>query len=373
MTGFQYFNNRLKQAALQIRASWKDALSAGAASGIAWSISQSILGHLHPIFAAMSALICLAPGLPNHGRQAIHVLIGVATGVLVGEATLLLLPPMPTEIRIALVGFTGLLIASGYAVIPAIIIQAGVSAIMVFAMGAEVAGFTRLIDVMVGTGIGLLFSQVLFTPNQIKVLRISVERFFHELANNFTLAADALDRRDAAVAYRALNSCGRTHTALVALISSIDIARDNARWSLRGRLSSREVTTLALRYDQTGIRLYASTLLFCEALVNGLKKQREQPPEWLSEAVRLGAGNCCFLAGEVKKHHEFIKPDRSSREEMPLAWRDCIKGLELVENTLARFYKSKTRRSRLQSFRKRRIINTVRAELESRKQYKTDI
>jgi uncharacterized membrane protein YgaE (UPF0421/DUF939 family) len=140
----------------------------------------------------MSAMICLAPGLPNHGRQAVYLLVGVATGVLVGE-TSLLLPPMLTEIRIALVGFIGLLLASCYAVIPAIIIQAGVSSIMIFAMGAEIAGLTRLIDVMVGTGIGLLFSQVLFTPNQIKMLGISVERFFHELVNNFTIAADALD------------------------------------------------------------------------------------------------------------------------------------------------------------------------------------
>lgn len=369
MIGLHYFNNRLKQAILQIRANWKDALSAGIAAGLAWSVSQNILGHPHPIFAAMSALICLAPGLPNHGRQAIYVLIGVATGVLVGEATLLL-PPMPTEIRIAIVGFMGLLIASGYAVIPAIIIQAGVSAIMVFAMGTEVAGFTRLIDVMVGTGIGLLFSQVLFTPNQIKVLGISVERFFHELADNFTLAADALDKRDTAIAYRALNSCGRTHAALVSLIGSIDTARENTRWSLRGRISSREVTSLAVRYDQTGIRLYASTLLFCETVVNSLKKQREQPPEWLSEAVRLSAHNCYYLAGELKNGREFVKPDRSLREEAPLSWRDCIKSLELVENTLARFYKSKTRSSRLQLYRKRRILSSIRAEIEAQKHHK---
>lgn len=366
MRRFQDFSNRLKQVVLQFRTSWKDALGAGVASGIAWSVSQHILGHPHPIYAAMSALICLAPGLPNHGRQAIYVLIGVTTGVLVGEATLLL-PPMPTEVRIALVGFMGLLIASGYAVIPAIIIQAGVSAIMVFAMGAEVAGVTRLLDVILGTGIGLLFSQVLFTPDQIKVLSISVERLFHELANNFIMAADALDRRDTAAAYRALSSCGRTHIALVALIGSIDLVRDNVRWSLRGRISSREVTTLAGRYDQTGIRLYAATLLFCESMLNSLKKQSEQLPEWLPHAVRLTAENCRFMAGESKNSLEFVKPDRSLREETPIAWRNCVNSLELAENTLARFYKSKTRRSRLQTFRKRRIIHAVRAEMEALK------
>jgi len=302
-------------------------------------------------------------------RQAIYLLIGVATGVLVGEATLLL-PPMPTEIRIALVGFMGLLIASGYAIIPAIIVQAGVSAVMVFAMGAEIAGVTRLIDVVIGTGIGLLFSQILFTPNQIKVLGISAERFFHELAENLTTAADALDHRNITMAHRALNSCGRTHTALVALIGNIDIVRDNARWSLRGWISSREVTTLAVRYDRTGIRLYASTLLFCEALLNCLKKQREAAPEWLNDSIRLCAENCRLLSGEIRYRREFIKPDRSIRAEISLTWRDCIKSLELVENTLARFYKSKTRRLRLQSFRRRKIITAVHAEMEMQRKRK---
>lgn len=369
MIGFQHFNNRLKQAMLQIKANWRDALYAGIAAGISWFISLDLLGHSHPIFAAMSALICLAPGQPDHRRQAIYVLIGVMTGVLVGEATLLL-PPMPTEVRIALVGFIGLLIASSYATIPAIIIQAGVSAIMVFAMGTEVAGFTRVTDVMVGTGVGLVFSQILFTPDQIQVLRVSVERFFHELADNFTLAADSLEKGDLATAYRALKSCARTHTALIALIGSINIVRDNARWTLRGRISSREVTTLALRYDQTAIRLYAATLLFCEALVNAIKKRREQPPKWLASAVRTSADNCQFLAGDIKNEDAFKKPDRSIREEPPIAWRDCVKSMELVENTLARFYKSKTRRLRLQSFRKKRIMSAVRAEINRQKTIK---
>ncbi|RCL00554.1 MAG: putative membrane protein [Candidatus Tokpelaia sp. JSC189] len=362
MIKFQHFNNHLKQAMLQIKTNWKDALYAGIAAGISWFISLNLLSHSHPIFAAMSALICLAPGQPDHRRQAIYVLIGVMTGVLIGEITLLL-PPMPIEMRIALVGFIGLLIASSYATIPVIIIQAGVSAIMVFAMGTEVAGFTRVTDVMVGTGVGLIFSQILFTPDQIQVLKISIERFFHELANNFTLAADSLEKSDTATANRALKSCGRVHTALITLIGSINIVRDNARWTLRGRISSREVTTLALRYDKTAIRLYAATLLFCEALVNAIKKQREEPPEWLTDSVRLAASNCRFLAGDIKGDEAFKKPDRSIREDPSITWRDCIKSMELVENTLARFYKSKTRSSRLQSWRKKRIINAVREEM----------
>ena len=360
------FKLKFKQALSQVRLSWKDALCAGLAAGLAWFISVHFLDHEHPIYAAMTALICLAPGVPSHGRQAIYVLIGVLTGVAVGELTLLL-PPMPTEVRIAIVGFAGMTIASAYSIVPAIIIQAGISAVMVFALGADVAGWTRAIDVAVGTSIGLIFSQILFTPDPLKTLHLAVERFFKEVALNFTLAADALERNDVSDAIKAMKSCSRTHSALIGLIGAIDVARSNARWTLRGRLSSREVVSLSARYDQSGIRLYASSLLFCEAMVNAIRKGREAPPEWLIEALKLIVENCHFIAGEAKLGQEFVFPDRSGRAEASLTWRECVIDIEMVETTLARFYKSRTRRNRLAAYRKKQILDAVREQIAERK------
>ena len=360
------FKLKLRQALNQVRLSWKDALCAGLAAGLAWFISVHFLDHEHPIYAAMTALICLAPGVPSHGRQAIYVLIGVLTGVAVGELTLLL-PPMPTEVRIAIVGFAGMTIASAYSIVPAIIIQAGISAVMVFALGADVAGWTRAIDVAVGTSIGLIFSQILFTPDPLKTLHLAVERFFKEVALNFTLAADALERNDVSDAIKAMKSCSRTHSALIGLIGAIDVARSNARWTLRGRLSSREVVSLSARYDQSGIRLYASSLLFCEAMVNAIRKGREAPPEWLIEALKLIVENCHFIAGEAKLGQEFVFPDRSGRAEASLTWRECVIDIEMVETTLARFYKSRTRRNRLAAYRKKQILDAVREQIAERK------
>ena len=360
------FKLKFKQALSQVKLSWKDALCAGLAAGLAWFISVHFLDHEHPIYAAMTALICLAPGVPSHGRQAIYVLIGVLTGVAVGELTLLL-PPMPTEVRIAIVGFAGMTIASAYSIVPAIIIQAGISAVMVFALGADVAGWTRAIDVAVGTSIGLIFSQILFTPDPLKTLHLAVERFFKEVALNFTLAADALERNDVSDAIKAMKSCSRTHSALIGLIGAIDVARSNARWTLRGRLSSREVVSLSARYDQSGIRLYASSLLFCEAMVNAIRKGREAPPEWLIEALKLIVENCHFIAGEAKLGQEFVFPDRSGRAEASLTWRECVIDIEMVETTLARFYKSRTRRNRLAAYRKKQILDAVREQIAERK------
>lgn len=357
---------RCRQAMLQIKACWSDSLSCGTAAALAWFISQDILGHANPLFASMAALVCLAPGLTNRGKQAFYLLIGVTAGVLVGEFALLF-PPVPTFIRIGLGAFIALLLAASYAIVPVLIIQSGMAAIMVFAMGPQVAGFSRLIDVALGAAIGLIFSQVLFTPNPLKSLTRSAELFFRELAGIFATAAAALEKQDTALALQALRNCSRVHASLIALVGSVNAAQENTLWSLRGFIASREVNSLAGHYNRAGIRLYAASLLFCEALLAGLKKQHsEAAPAWFATSLIINAENCRLLAGETEKG-DFIRQGRSTRGEVPLGWADCANSLQLVENTLARFYKSKSRRSRLEAFRKRRLIHAARQKIQTRK------
>lgn len=366
MINFQPAKARFQQAWLQIKASWGDTLCGGLAAGLAWFISQNILGHSNPLFASMAALVCLSPGLANHGKQAFYLLIGVTTGVLVGEFALLF-PPIPTPVRISAVAFIASLLAASYAIVPVLVIQSGMAAVMVFAMGPQAAGFSRLFDVALGAGIGLIFSQVLFTPDPLKSLSISAELFFRELAGIFDSAATALEKQDTAQALQALQNCNRVHASLISLAGSVSSAQESAIWSVRGLIFSREVTSLAVHYNRAAIRLYASSLLFCESLLSSLKKKHaDTAPAWFAKSLRINSENCRFLAGEVKGG-AFIRQDRSSRGETPLGWADCANSLHLVENTLARFYKSKSRRARLLTFRKKRLIHAAREEARSRR------
>src|SRR5688572_5905005 len=73
----------------RLRAALPDAAAATVAAGLSWLIARALFGHPQPLFAAIAAIVCLAPGLPNHGRQAVGLILGVATGIAVGEAALL--------------------------------------------------------------------------------------------------------------------------------------------------------------------------------------------------------------------------------------------------------------------------------------------
>jgi uncharacterized membrane protein YgaE (UPF0421/DUF939 family) len=140
---------------------WREVAASALGAGLAWELARRLLGHPEPIFAPISAIICLAPGLPSHTRQTVGVLLGVATGIAVGELSLALPGDFPL-LRMVAVPFLAMLVASAYGHLPVVPIQAGVSAILVVTLGPATNGSVRMIDVAVGAGVGLLISQLLF-------------------------------------------------------------------------------------------------------------------------------------------------------------------------------------------------------------------
>jgi uncharacterized membrane protein YgaE (UPF0421/DUF939 family) len=121
------------------RLNWTDALASSAGAALSWALAQHLLGHRQPVFAAVATVVCLAPGLPNRGQQAVHMMIGLLVGIAVAEL-LLLVPGFGTPLQITIIGFTAIMVALSFGLAPVIPIQSGVSAILVITMGPSTAG-----------------------------------------------------------------------------------------------------------------------------------------------------------------------------------------------------------------------------------------
>ncbi len=93
-----------------------------------------MLDHDQPVVAAISALICLAPGIPSHVRQGLGLLVGVTLGILIGELALMF-PHDYAEIRLAAASFVAIIVASSFGMPPVVPIQAGASAMLVLLIG----------------------------------------------------------------------------------------------------------------------------------------------------------------------------------------------------------------------------------------------
>jgi len=257
---------------------------------LAWALAKAVFGHPHPVFAAVTAIICLSPGLPNHGRQAVGLVLGVTTGILVGEAAFLLPDTVPT-LRLSLASFVAIMIASGYGLLAVVPIQAGVSALLVLALGPESAGLVRMLDVICGTAVGLLFSQVLFTPDPVRQLQAGQRAFLATLGDAFEEAGAALASGEQERAQAALHTFSDAHAHVVALAAGIDNARSAASWSLRGRLVRHDLRLVAGRLGRRSTRAYAAALLFGTALATAMQRHPgEAPPPALAPGIAAAVG-----------------------------------------------------------------------------------
>ena len=53
------------------KSAFRETLESALAAGIAWWLGLLVFGGEHtPLFAAITAIVCLAPGLPSHSKQA---------------------------------------------------------------------------------------------------------------------------------------------------------------------------------------------------------------------------------------------------------------------------------------------------------------
>ena len=314
---------------------WRDALASAIAAALAWILAKHFFGHVHPVFAAISAVVCLAPGLPSHGKQAVGLMVGVATGIIIGEAALWLPDGYPL-LRIGFASFSAIAIAALYGLGPVVPIQAGVSAVLMLAVGPESAGVVRMLDVVVGAGVGLMFSQILLTPNPIGIIDDSAKDLLEKLAKGFGQSLTALEKNDAKSAQHAVFIFSGAHDSLITLENGIASARNTARWTLRGRFASREVKDIASRYERHAVRLYASALLFSEAFADAMRKEQGSPPAALHERLASVASGCAAIAGDTQQP-VLAAYDDQQVEAVSAPWQICLQHLSTVESALQSF------------------------------------
>jgi hypothetical protein len=179
-------------------------LQGTAAATLAWVIAKEVLGHPEPFFAPVAAVIALNTVLGERGRNAVRLLQGVLVGIGTGEITLLLLGPGYGSL--ALATFVAMIVANAVGGTRLVVAQAAVGAILTIALGDPDAGIDRLVDALVGAGVALVFSQVLFSPQPVGLVRRAEATALTGLSDGLRLAADALERGDEQLADRAVSS-----------------------------------------------------------------------------------------------------------------------------------------------------------------------
>jgi uncharacterized membrane protein YgaE (UPF0421/DUF939 family) len=201
------------------------------AAALAWFLAAKLLGDPSPFFAPVAAIMSLGATRGERLRGALELILGVALGIGLGELLR----------RWIGVGEAQLALTVGLAMAAAVLLGAGrmllteaaVSASLVATVSLETQGFppTRLLDALVGGAVALVFSQVLFPVNPVKVVCEAAESIIGELAETLRDVAGALEDRDLQSAERALVKARRTSEDWSRFEQALDMAREAARYA----------------------------------------------------------------------------------------------------------------------------------------------
>lgn len=169
-------------------------LQGTAAATAAWMIAKYVFKHEQPFFAPIAALVALNTSLGERGLNAVRLLQGVFLGIIVGETTLATLGGGSGSMAVGIFVATALARALGGTRL--VVAQAAVSAILTVAVADAEAGVERLSDALIGTGVALVFSQLLFSPEPLGLLRRAEAAALERMAGGLALTARALEQGD---------------------------------------------------------------------------------------------------------------------------------------------------------------------------------
>ena len=228
-----------------VRRRWTAALPgvlqcAGTAT-LAWAVATVLLRHTRPVFAASAAIVCLASGAGGRARRAVDLFAGVFVGVLVGlVVTALRLHDSAPAAGLAVL--LAMLVVAVLDTRPLALIQAGTSALFMLTLPPTRIPAGRLADAAIGGALGLLGSQVLFTPDPVRLVAGAGRRVLADVAEALRAASARDAGRGVACARVAAAGLGDLHASRRA-------ARNVATRTLRGRRQAARLAHLERRLD----------------------------------------------------------------------------------------------------------------------------
>ena len=142
-----------------------------------------------------------------------------------------------------------------------------------------------MLDALVGGGVALLVSQVLFPPSPVSLLESAGRAALNSLAESLRANARALESDDAASARAALE---RLRAQERSTMADLEAAREKsekvARRTLRGRLEAKRFDHLDVRIGR--LDLLAGSILFLLRATYRLLDEHVEAPDWFAPAIR---------------------------------------------------------------------------------------
>ena len=235
------------------------------AAGLAWYIAHTLLGHHQPFFAPTAAALSLSKNRVLRGQRVLQLIVGVVLGIGIGTAVKAVAGPVPgagsapggsgaVAIGIAtLIALVAALVLGGGFFEQGVLFvnQSATSAILMIAVAGAAAGSERLFDALIGGGVALVITTVLFPAAPLPLIQDAVAQVFAALRDTLARLAEVAHAGQTADPQWALAAGQRIQGQLAGLQEARSTARQVAsfaprRWPERSRVRRAAEQTVPL-------------------------------------------------------------------------------------------------------------------------------
>jgi fusaric acid resistance family protein len=300
------------------------ACQAGVAAALAWYVAHDLIGRPAPFFAPIAAVITLASSVGQRLQRVTELVLGVAIGIGIGDALILLIGSGPWQIGLIVV--LAILVATAIGGGTPLVVQSASSAVLVATLTSTTGlPWTRFFDALVGGGVGLLVMTVLLPLNPLTVVRRAADPALSALTAGLHEVAEGLadgDRDAVADALERLRKADALFTAFAtaATAASENVAFAPARWRTRGALGQYVDGAGQLIHAQRNVRVLIRRL--STALGDG-----ETIPPVLATAIDLLGDAVDLLRQEWAKGAEPVAARERALRAVAQAWQGYDEGV----------------------------------------------
>jgi uncharacterized membrane protein YgaE (UPF0421/DUF939 family) len=228
---------------------------------LAWVVATAVLPEEQPIFASIAAVISLGAAFGQRGRRTVELVGGVVLGIGVAELIVAAIGTGPLQIGLlVLLAMSAAVLLGGGALL---ISEAAISAILLASLEpSSGASPDRFLEALIGGGVALLISFLLFPPNPVVMVERAARSLLDELCRLLDEIAEALEEGDADRAGRALVAARAFDERLEAMGETLDAGRETATYSparrrARGAIADYQRTMRQVEYAARNVRVLA--------------------------------------------------------------------------------------------------------------------
>lgn len=276
-------------------------IQAALAAGLSWLVATEVIGHQHPFFAPIAAVVCLGVSLGQRPRRVVELVVGVSVGVGVGDVLISVIGSGPWQIALVVaLAMSAAVLLDGGAVIA---LQSASSSVLVATLLPPSAGggLDRMVDALIGGLVGLAVTALL-PANPLTIAHRHGKVVLGELSTALRGVATAVSEHDVAKAVGVLAQLRKSQGAIDDFRSALQAGGEIAkiapiRWRRRDELARYEAAAEPIDLALRNTRVLARRAL--AALRDG-----EQTPEILPDVLRRYADAVDLLRTELSKGEE---------------------------------------------------------------------